>query len=179
VTGIIGVVASLALVLDKLALLKDPGSRLGCDFSVLLGCSTNLSSAQGEILGFPNPILGLVFWPAVVTVGVALLAGARFADWFWRLLALGAVAAFGLVVWFIGQSVFVLRVLCPWCLVTWAVTIPFFLIVVLHVLRSERMPARLRSAAGRLYGWVPLLTLLGYAVVAGLAQWQLDVLSQL
>jgi uncharacterized membrane protein len=181
IAGGLGLAASLALTLDKITLLERPDAQLTCNFSVLIGCSTNLNSAQGAVFGFPNPLLGLMFWPAVLAVGVALLAGARLAGWFWVLFALGTTASLTLVVWFIGQSVFVLRVLCPWCMVTWAVTIPVFLVVTLHVLRSGAIPvpAPLRRAGAATYAWIPLITLLSYVVVGVLAQWQLDVLAQL
>lgn len=180
VTGALGLLASLALTLDKIALLENPDAQLGCNFSVLIGCSTNLNSDQGSVFGFPNPLLGLLFWSAVLTIGVALLAGARFAGWFWALFAIGATGACVLVVWFIVQSIFVLRVLCPWCMVTWAVTIPLFLAVVLHALRSGALvPASIRRAAAAGFAWIPLIALLCYLIVAVLAQWQLDVLGQL
>jgi uncharacterized membrane protein len=181
IAGGLGLMASLALTLDKITLLEQPDAQLTCNFSVLIGCSTNLNSAQGAVFGFPNPLLGLMFWPAVLAVGVALLAGARLAGWFWVLFALGTTASLALVVWFIGQSVFVLHVLCPWCMVTWAVTIPLFLVVTLHVLRSGAIPvpASLRRAGAATYAWIPLITLLSYVVVGVLAQWQLDVLAQL
>ena len=77
VTGAVGLVASFALTMDKFALLENPNAQLSCNVSVLVGCSTNLNSVQGSVFGFPNPLLGLVFWSAMVTIGVALLAGAR------------------------------------------------------------------------------------------------------
>ena len=64
-------------------------------------------------------------------VGVAILAGARFARWFWWLFELGVAGAFVFVIWLIGQSIFVLGTLCPWCMVTWVVTIPTFYAVTL------------------------------------------------
>ena len=148
IAGALGLMASLALTLDKITLLQQPNSQLTCNFSVLIGCSTNLNSAQGAVFGFPNPLLGLMFWPAVLAVGVALLAGARLAGWFWVLFSLGTTASLALVVWFIGQSVFVLRVLCPWCMVTWAVTIPLFLVVTLHAHPERRDHRRRRRCAG-------------------------------
>jgi uncharacterized membrane protein len=181
IAGALGLMASLALTLDKITLLQQPNSQLTCNFSVLIGCSTNLNSAQGAVFGFPNPILGLMFWPAVLAVGGALLAGTRLAGWFWVLFSLGTTASLALVVWFIGQSVFVLRVLCPWCMVTWAVTIPLFLVVTLHTIRSGAIPVPtpLRRAGAAAYAWIPLITLLGYVVVGVLAQWQLNVLAEL
>lgn len=181
VIGALGLLASFALTLDKFALLENPKSQLSCNFSVLVGCSTNLNAAQGAVFGFPNSLLGLAFWPAVIVIGVGLLAGARFAGWFWALFSLGTAAATTLVVWFIGQSIFVLRVLCPWCMATWAVTIPLFLVVLLHTLRSADLPIPhgLRRMAAAAYGWIPVIVLSCYLVVAVLAQWQLDVLDQI
>jgi uncharacterized membrane protein len=181
VAGVVGWVAAFALTLEKFSLLAYPDAALGCDFSVVVQCRANLDSWQGSLFGFPNPLLGLAGWIAPFVVGVALLAGARFARWFWVLFALGATLALAFVVWLISQSVFVLGTLCPWCLVTWAATIPFFLTVVLYALKSGSLPAplRLRSTAASLYGWIPAITLGCYVVVAVIAQLRLDVLSAL
>ena len=89
--------------------------------------------------------------------------------------------AFGFVIWLVVQSIFVLGTLCPWCMVTWVVTIPTFYVVTLHVLRIGAVPApaRVRRAAGTLMGWVPLFAIVSYAIVAVLAQVRLDVLGNL
>lgn len=178
--GILGFWGAFALTLDKFALLENPNASLSCNISVLVGCSTNLNSAQGEVFGFPNSLLGIVFWSVTIFVGVAMLAGATFARWFWAIYAIAATASLGLVIWFISQSLFVLHVLCPWCMVTWAVTIPVFWVVLLHALRtgSIPLPAAGRRVAGILFGWIPIITLLCYLVIAVLAQVQLDVISE-
>lgn len=179
VFGAIGAYAAFALIMDKIALLENPNTSLNCDFSVLVACSTNLNSAQGQVFGFPNPVLGLAFWPAVAAIGVALLAGARMAGWFWALFSLAATGAFALVVWFVSESIFSLRVLCPWCMVTWAVTIPLFFIAWFYTLGYSKLsvPARLRSASAKMFSWIPLITIVCYLIIAVLAQWQLDVLG--
>ncbi|MGU7714734.1 vitamin K epoxide reductase family protein, partial [Escherichia coli] len=94
-----------------------------------------------------------------IVVGVAILAGARFARWFWILFALGMTFAFGFVVWLISQSIFDLNTLCPWCMVTWVVTIPSFYAVWLHILREGIVPASagVRRAAAALSSWIPVL----------------------
>jgi uncharacterized membrane protein len=167
--------------MERLQLLADPDAILGCNFSPLVQCSTNLESWQGSLLGFPNPILGLAGWVAPIVVGVAILAGARFARWFWWLFELGVTLAFVFVLWLIGQSIFALGTLCPWCMVTWVVTIPTFYAVTLHVLRTGIVPAprAIRSGAGRLASWIPLLAVGSYAIIAIIAQVKLDVLGAL
>lgn len=181
VLGAVGFVAAFALTLDKLRILEDPSYVPGCNVSVLIGCSKNLGSAQGSIFGFPNPLLGLAGWTATIAVGVGVLAGARFARWFWLAYGVGVVGALALVVYLITVSLTQLFVLCPWCMVTWAVTIPTFWLTMLHLTRTGALPVPtgVRRAAGAAYGWVPVITLVSYAVVALLAQLQLDWLHRL
>ncbi|HYI32657.1 MAG TPA: vitamin K epoxide reductase family protein [Glaciibacter sp.] len=179
--GLIGFAAAFALTLDKFALLQDPNAQLSCTFSVLIGCSTNLSSWQGELFGFPNPLLGIAGWSVVITIGAGILAGARFARWFWIGLNAGLAGALALVIFLIVQSIYVLDVLCPWCMVTWAVTIPAFLAVTLHNLKSGNLPASAsaRRSAARAYSWLTVITFACYLVVALLAQLQMDFLHRL
>nr|BFF11558.1 hypothetical protein GCM10025699_28610 [Microbacterium flavescens] len=181
IAGVVGWIAAFALTMERLHLLADPDAIASCDLSPLVQCTANLDSWQGSVLGFPNPILGLAGWVAPVVVGVAILAGARFARWFWWLFALGVLFAFGFVLWLISQSIFELGTLCPWCMVTWVVTIPTFYAVTLHLLRSgiAPVPAPVRKAADRLMGWPPLLAVGSYAVIAIIAQVQLDALQRI
>lgn len=181
IAGAIGFAAAFALTLDKFALLENPQAQLSCNFSVLIGCSKNLDSWQGAVLGFPNPLIGVACWPAVIAVGVAILARARFARWFWMLFNLGILGALVLVIFLIDQSIYALFVLCPWCMVTWSVTIPTFLAVTLYNLKTGNIPvpASVRRVAGTLYSWVPLITIVCYAIVAILAQLKLDWLHNI
>jgi len=181
VAGVVGWIAAFALTVEKFVTLTNPTAPLGCDFSVLVQCRANLESWQGSLFGFPNPVIGLAAWIAPLVVGVAILAGARFARWFWALFNLGIVAALVFVIWLISQSVFVLGTLCPWCMVTWSVTIPLFWAVTLYNLREGNIPvpAGVRRVAAAVYGWVPAITLASYLVVALIAQVRLDVLGSL
>jgi uncharacterized membrane protein len=176
--GAIGWWAAFSLTMERFHQLLNPGTAASCDFSVLVQCTANLQSWQGSVFGFPNPIIGLTGWVAPIVVGAAILAGARFAPWFWWTFWAGMLFAFGFVCWLIAQSSFVLGTLCPWCMVTWAVTIPTFYAVTLHLLRlpvvdSPRV-ARFGAAA---MGWVPVMAVVSYAVVAVIAQVRLDVLA--
>ncbi|WP_223690369.1 vitamin K epoxide reductase family protein [Leifsonia poae] len=176
VAGAIGFWAAFQLTLDKLTVLAHPNAQLGCNFSLLVGCSKNLNSPQGSIFGFPNPLIGLACWTAVIAVGVGILAGARFAKWYWMLFNLGVIGALVLVIYLITQSITVLNVLCPYCMVTWAVTIPTFWAVTLYNLKEGNIPvpASARRFFGKVYGWVPLITIVSYVIVAVLAQIRLD-----
>lgn len=181
IASAIGLLAAFVLLVEKLQILQFPDSKVSCDFGLVVQCGKNLASWQGSLLGFPNPTLGLIAWPVVMATGVAILAGARFAKWYWRSFNIVAVAALGFVIWLIWQSIFFLGTLCPWCMVTWSVVIPLFWVSTLWNLKHGIWTAneRAREFGARLLGWSPTLTFASYLVVAVIAQIQLDVLSYL
>ncbi|MBW4042092.1 MAG: vitamin K epoxide reductase family protein [Acidobacteria bacterium] len=181
VGGIVGLIAAFALTLDKIAVLENPHFVPSCNISVLVQCGKNLQSAEGSAFGFPNPLLGLMMFPAPVLVGVASLAGARFPRWFWALFNVGMAFAIGFVAWLMSVSVFALFTLCPWCMVVWSVVIPMSLGTTLYNLREQNLPLgdRVARLAGRAYGWLPIITLVVYVVFAVIAQVRLDVLHRL
>jgi uncharacterized membrane protein len=181
VGGIVGLIAAFALTLDKFAALAHPGVKASCDFSVLVQCSTNLGSAQGAAFGFPNPLLGLMMFPAPIIVGVASLGGVRFPRWFWAAFNLGMAFAIGFVIWLMSVSVFVLHTLCPWCMAVWAVVIPMSVATTLYDIREQNLPLGAGAArlAGKAFGWMPVITLVLYVAFAVVAQVRLDVLHRL
>ena len=179
VTGAVGWYAALALTLDKLAVLANPEADLDCNFSVIVQCGKNLGSWQGAILGFPNPIIGLGGFVAPIAVGVALLAGAAFARWFWIAFNIGVAGAFAFCLWLAYQSIFNLGTLCPWCMLVWSMVIPMFWALTLFNAREGRFGSGLVRLGDRLYGWVPVITLAGYLIIAIVAQLRLDLLTML
>ena len=180
IAGGLGLLAAFELSIEKILTLSDPSYQPGCNVGVLVGCSVNLASQQGAIFGFPNPFIGLMAWPVVITIGMALLARADFARWFWIGLNIGVTGALAFVIWLIAQSIYVLDVLCPWCMLTWAVTIPTFWAVTLYNLREGHIPvsARVRRLAGAWMKWIPLITVVCYAIVILLAQAQMNAIPR-
>lgn len=180
IAGVLGLLAAFELTLEKFLTLADPDHIPSCNVGVLVGCSVNLGSWQGAVFGFPNPLIGLMAWPVVITIGVALIAGVRFPRWFWLGFNLGVAGALVFVGWLIAQSIYALDVLCPWCMLTWAVTIPTFWVVTLDNLREGRIPAspRMRRLAATWFGWIPLITVVCYAIVILLAQAQMDAIPR-
>jgi uncharacterized membrane protein len=101
---------------------------------------------QARLLGFPNPLIGLAAFIFPIAVGAAILAGAKFALWFWRMFATGITMGFLFVVWLWTQSTFVINVLCPYCMIAWAGMIPLFWTVTLFMLREGVIETPLRFA---------------------------------
>ncbi len=159
--------------------MQNPEADLDCNFSLLVQCGKNLESWQGAVFGFPNPILGLGGFVAPIAVGVGLLAGARFARWFWVLFNVGIAGALAFVIWLISQSIFVLGTLCPWCMLVWTVTIPLFWIVTGRNLAEGVYGGALVRVGAWLRSWAIPVTIVSYAIVVFIAQLQLDILARL
>lgn len=149
--GLVGLLAAAVLLVEKIALLADPGFVPSCSINPVLSCGSVMVTPQADVLGFPNPILGVVGFTVVATVGTALLAGARLRRWFWAGLQLGVTAGVVFVHWLIAQSLYSIEALCPYCMVVWAVTIPVFLYTTLHTANPYLRP---RGPAGRVLATV-------------------------
>lgn len=181
VASVVGFFAAFRLTVDKVGTFTTPDVAPTCNVSVLVQCGKNLQSWQGSLFGFPNPLLGIGGWLALFMIAVFIISGVTFARWFWITLNVGITGALALVIWLITESIFDLGTLCPWCMATWSVTIPAFWLITLYNLKSGafRVPERARRAFAAAYGYVPLITLLSYIVVAVIAQVRLDVLNRL
>jgi uncharacterized membrane protein len=81
-------------------------------------------------------LLGLAAFAAVTALGVAVLSGARLHRGLWLALDAGALAGVVFVHWLIGQSLYELNKICPYCAVVWTVTIGLFWYVTVHCLEQ-------------------------------------------
>lgn len=166
VTGAVGWWGAMALITERVAKLIDPQHVLNCDINPLVSCGSVMDSWQASLLGFPNPLLGVAGFVAPIAVGVALLAGAQFARWFWALFLAGVTGAWIFVTWLFTQSVYEIGALCPWCMLVWAAVIPMFWGLLAWLLAT----GRLTSGAGRRFGATVLpftwaIVVVNYAVI--------------
>jgi len=126
VGGIIGIFASIELIIQKIAVLSNPDFVPNCDINPVLSCGSVISTEQASLFGFPNPVLGVIGFTVVIMFGALLFAGIELPRSMWLGLTLGALAGMVFVIWLVSQSLYVIGALCPWCMVVWAVTIPIF-----------------------------------------------------
>ncbi|MFJ3881832.1 vitamin K epoxide reductase family protein [Streptomyces sp. NPDC090077] len=133
--GLIGALASGALLHDRLRTLEDPLYTPGCNINAVLSCGDVMTSWQSDLLGPPNALLGLAAFAALAGLGLAVAAGARLPRLLWQGLWAALAAGFALTLWLIGQCLYVIGALCPWCTAVWAVTIPLFWYVTRHLAR--------------------------------------------
>jgi uncharacterized membrane protein len=143
--GALGTVAAFALVLDRISLLEDPAFIPSCSISPLLSCGSIMTSPQAEVLGLPNRLIGVVAFPIVTTVGVVALVGGTVPRAVWLGLQLGAAAGLVFVHWLIGQSLYNIGALYPYCMIVWVVTITVFWYVTLLNLAAGHLPVGARS----------------------------------
>ena len=163
--GVMGWIASFGLTLERIAVASDPDRITSCDISPFLSCKSVMLSEQAALLGFPNPLIGLAAFFAPVVVGFAILAGAKFASWFWNLFLVGHVFAMGFVIWLFSQSAYVIGALCIYCMVAWAATIPLFWSVLGYSLNEGHLGVKPMRAGEFVYEWAWVLTLLTYTTL--------------
>ncbi len=138
------------LLIERIRLAEDSDYVPSCSINPVLSCGNVMESAQASLLGFPNPVIGVAAFPLVLATGMALLAGARFARWYWLGLQAGVTVALALISWLVFQSLYRIGALCPYCMVVWVVVIPLFWYVTLRNLSAGAFggsAARSRGAA--------------------------------
>ncbi len=148
VAGIIGLIASFVITIEKLHLLQNPAYNPSCSINPVVSCGPIMASKQASAFGFPNPILGLIGFAFVLNVGVSMLAGGKFKRWYWLLFNFGTLFGVVFVHWLIFQSLYSIKALCIYCIAVWIVTIPTFLYTTLFNLQAGniKVPAKYEKA---------------------------------
>lgn len=174
--GALGWFAAFELLTEYLKVLGNADYVPNCNVSVLVTCGPNMGSWQGSVFGFSNTIIGVSAFVAPIAVGVALLAGARFASWFWWIYQVGLLGGFVFIHWLAFQSVFGLHTLCPWCMVVWLAMIPlfWFSLFALPAKGLVSVPPGLQRVSETLLQWAWVVVLIDYLLIAFVAQLQLN-----
>ena len=180
VAGIVGWFASFELLTEYIKTLQEPTHAPNCNISKLVTCGPNMDSWQGSLFGFSNTIIGVTAFTAPILVGAAILAGAHFAQWFWRLYCLGLLGGIVFITWLQYQSFYSLGTLCPWCMVVWTAMIPLWWVTVATagavglLLPGVSAMRALKGFAS--WAWVAIL--LHFVIVATVAQLAVDWLLE-
>lgn len=168
ITGAVGWLASGILVLEKLEKLKDPDHVTVCDVNPFVSCGEVMETWQSNLFGFPNMFIGIVAFAMIIAIGMALLAGATFARWYWVGLQVGVTLGFAFVSWLWSQALYDIRILCPFCMVVWAAMIPLFVWMTVRNITAGviRVPAKAAKVIGD-SGWI-VVALLYVGVIASI-----------
>ena len=170
IAGLVGLYAAADLVLDKLSYYEQlsggQAPALSCNFNAVVGCGEVINTPQASIFwNLPNPVIGVFAWPVVATLAVLLISGTALRRWHWIGLQVGVLGAIVMVSWLQFETIFRINALCPWCMVTWAVTIPTFWAV---SGRNLRRWAYDNTLAKIVYDAVPVWIVIHYLALAGI-----------
>lgn len=126
----IGLAASFVLSVEKVHLLQNPAAQLSCSFNAIFNCASVMKTPQASVFGFPNAFIGLMGFSVTTTVAVAGLIGVRFPRSFAIAAQIGCGLGLLFAYWLFFQSVYIIQILCPWCLaVTLATTLIFTMLL--------------------------------------------------
>ena len=162
IAGVIGLIASATLLVEKIEMLKDPEFVPSCSINPVLACGSVINTPQASIFGPPNPLIGVVAFCVVIVTGVLAVGRVPLPRWYWKGLMVGTGLGVAFVHWLAYETLYEIGALCPYCMVVWSVTIPLFAVVAPIALQ----PLAGNSVARALYQWRwPLVTLWFTAIV--------------
>ncbi|MBG6179328.1 vitamin K epoxide reductase family protein [Arthrobacter sp. CAN_A1] len=165
ITGLVGWLASGQLVLERLAVYADPDYVTSCDVNAFVSCGEVFKTWQASLLGFPNPLLGIVAFSVIITTGAMLLGGAQVARWYWLSLQVGVSLGMVFTVWLWSQALFAIGILCTYCIVVWAAMIVLTIFLTSRNMLRGALPAgpRARALLGSWTGTTAALLLVAAA----------------
>lgn len=139
ISAILSLIASFVLSVESWHLAANPDAALSCSVNAIINCASVMEHPTSELFGFPNPYLGLIAEPVVITVAIAGLAGVRFPRSFMAAAQVGYGAGFIFAYYLLFVSVFEIGALCPWCLLVTLSTTLVFMSLLHYNIREENL----------------------------------------
>ncbi|HYH75407.1 MAG TPA: vitamin K epoxide reductase family protein [Candidatus Saccharimonadales bacterium] len=146
ICGTIGLIAAFIITFEKIELLKDPNFVPSCNLNPIISCGSVMGSEQSNAFGFPNPLIGLMAFPVVITTGVVMLMGVSLKRWYMLGLQLGTVLGLAFIHWLFFQSTYRIGALCPYCIAVWIMTITLFWYVLLYNIEAKHVVLKGKAA---------------------------------
>lgn len=165
VSGAVGLLAAFTLTVEKFELATNPSYTPTCSINPIVNCGSVMDTPQASAFGFPNSLLGIAGFAALLAV--AVMMGPRPALWVMAGLQAGLTAAVVFVHWLIFQSLYRIDALCPYCMAVWVVVVVAFWYVSVRNADHYCPPGRARrglDAVVTVHSLVPVLWVL--AVIA-------------
>jgi uncharacterized membrane protein len=152
IAGVIGLVASGTLTVEKMRLLTDSSYAPSCNINPVLSCGSVMATAQASVLGFPNSLIGIAAFTVITVTGVLAVAKVVLPRWYWVGAAAGTLLGAAFVHWLIYQSLYRIGALCPYCMVVWVLTISL-LVVVASIALQPVNDSQGHAATRAVYQW--------------------------
>ena len=151
IAGVLGLISSATLTIEKIELLVNPAYVPSCNLNPVVSCGSVMTTPQAAAFGFPNSLIGIAAFAVVTVTGVLTVAKVPLPRWYWVGLTVGTLFGAGFVHWLIFQSLYRIGALCPYCMVVWAITIP--LLVVVASIAARPVLDRQTGVVWLLYQW--------------------------
>lgn len=153
VGAVLSLLASFVLAVETVELAKNPDAQLTCSVNVILNCATVAKHPTSETFGFPNPFLGLIAEPIVITVAIAGLAGIAFPRKFMFAAQIGYTLGF-IFAWYLFYVSFnIIGALCPWCLLVTLTTTMVWFAITRYNIRENNLYLP-KNASKKLHIWI-------------------------
>ena len=152
IAGVIGLIASATLTVEKIEILLNPSYVPSCNLNPIVSCGSVMTTPQASALGFPNSLIGIAAFTVVAVTGVLAVAKVPLPRWYWVGITLGTLVGTAFVHWLIFQSLYRIGALCPYCIVVWVATISL-LVVVASIAFGPAGDDRGSIVARELYHW--------------------------
>ena len=165
IAGAVGLLASLTLTHDKIALLQNPSYVPSCNINPVLACGSVMATPQASTFGLPNPVLGIVGFTVVLVTGVLSVAKVSLPPWYWAGLLAGILLGAVFVHWLIFESLYRVGALCPYCMVVWVMTISL-LVVLASIVARPVLEFRHPGVANLVYRWRWSIAVVWFTAVA-------------
>lgn len=141
VCGMIGLFAASVLMVEKIQLLQNPSYQPSCNLNPIISCGSVMKTDQASAFGVSNSIVGIIGFSVIMTIGFAIIAGAKFKKWFWQGLQIGSIFGVGFSMWLFYEGIYNIKAVCPYCAAIWVVSIAIFWYTLLYNLRVGNIKA--------------------------------------
>lgn len=139
VGAVFSLLAAFVLSVESIEIAKNPDAKLSCSVNLILNCATVAAHPTSTMFGFPNPFLGLMTEPVVITVAIAGLAGIKFPRRFMFVAQIFYTLGLLFALYLLYLSMFVIGALCPWCLLVTLTTILVWFAITRYNLREDNL----------------------------------------
>lgn len=153
VGSLLSLTASFVLSMEAFELAKNPNATLSCSVNIILNCATVAAHPSSMMFGFPNPFLGLIAEPIVITVAIAGLAGVKFPRLFMVVAQFFYTLGLLFALYLLYLSMNVIGALCPWCLLVTLTTILVWFAITRYNIREDNLYLP-KNVSKRLHGWL-------------------------
>lgn len=116
VGGVLGLIASLILAHDTLAIAINPHYIPSCNLNPVLSCGNVITFKGDSIFGLPYPFYGIAAFGALIAAGFGVIAKAKFDKWYWLTMQVFMTVGIAGAYYLLAKSMYQIHALCPFCL---------------------------------------------------------------